>query len=167
LLSGVRSAMKGLFFPQEQGCPICGRRGSSRHICRICLEEWAELADGLFPCAKCGRFKKVEAGKTTCQECRDDGPPYSIARSVVPYEGSVRDALHNFKFCGMRELAYPLGELITSLVASLFPYRLPHCFQTASGKGTFRLPHCSGPRLCDSYPADLGHLFCHNFSILQ
>lgn len=124
MLSGVRSAMKGLFFPQEQGCPICGRRGSSRHICRICLEEWAELADGLFPCAKCGRFKKVEAGKTTCQECRDDEPPYSIARSVVPYEGSVRDALHNFKFCGMRELAYPLGELITSLVASLFPYRL-------------------------------------------
>ena len=124
MLTDVRSAMKGLFFPQEQGCPICGRRGSQRHICQICLEEWAELADGFLPCAKCGRFKKAEAGETTCQECRENEPPYAIARCVAPYDGSLRDALHSFKFSGRRELAYPLGELIASLVASLFPYRL-------------------------------------------
>lgn len=123
MLSSVTSAVKGLLFPEEKGCPICGRRGSSHHICRMCLEGWAELAIGLIPCAKCGRFKKVEEGETICQECRENEPPYSIARSVVPYDGSVRDALHNFKFCGMRELAYPLGELMASLVTSLFPYR--------------------------------------------
>lgn len=124
MLSGVASAMKGLFFPQEQGCPICGRRGSQRHICQICLEEWAELADGLIPCAKCGRFKKAEGGETSCQECREHEPLYAIARCVAPYEDSVRDVLHSFKFSGRRELAYPLGELMASLVASLFPYRL-------------------------------------------
>lgn len=123
MLSSITSTIQSLLFPAGAGCPLCGRRGSPLHICQVCLEMWAELADGLVPCERCGRFQNATEGENICQDCRNSDPPYYIARGVAPYEGPVRDALHNFKFCGRRDLAYPFGELIASLAVSLFPVR--------------------------------------------
>jgi hypothetical protein len=123
LLSGVTSAVRGLFFPEGAGCPVCGRRGSPRHLCRVCVEMWAELAYGLTPCEKCGRFQSVKEEEKICPDCRNSEAPYCIARGVAPYEGAVREALHDFKFCGRRELAYPFGELMASMAVSIFPVR--------------------------------------------
>jgi len=87
------------------------------------LEIWAEQADGLVTCEKCGRFYKTKEKEAEhlCLDCRHSDPLYLLARSVVPYEGPVRDALHSFKFCGRRDLAAPFGELMASLAAFLFP----------------------------------------------
>lgn len=121
MLSGVTSVIRGLLFPQGVGCPMCGRSGTPRHICRVCLEMWAEQAYGLVPCEKCGRFQAVKEEEKICQDCRNSDALYCIARGVAPYEGPVRDALHDFKFCGRRDLAYSFAELMASLAVSLFP----------------------------------------------
>ena len=84
---------------------------------------WAELTDGLVPCEKCGRFQTANEKKKICQDCVNNDTSYLIARGVAPYEGPVREALHNFKFCGRRDLAYPFGEVMASLAVSLFPVR--------------------------------------------
>jgi ComF family protein len=84
---------------------------------------WADLAEGLVPCTKCGRFHAGQEGKMICWECREDEQPYIISRAVAPFEGPVREAVHYFKFCGRRGLAYPFGELMASLVVQLFPFR--------------------------------------------
>lgn len=112
--------IKGLLFPELPGCPLCGRQGSPRHLCRACLELWAGLGQGMVICEKCGRFcPGLE--RAFCHECEDSPPPYLLARGVVPYIGPVRDALHQFKFFGRIDLAGPFGELMAALVAEVFP----------------------------------------------
>jgi len=122
LLSGL-TGLKALIFPESGGCPLCGRQGTPDQICRFCLQVWADLAKGLVPCAKCGRFHSGEEGEKICWECREGEPRYIMARAVAPYEGPVREAVHYFKFCGKRELAYPFGELMAALIVQLFPFR--------------------------------------------
>jgi len=89
----------------------------------FCLQVWADLAEGLVPCTKCGRFYSGQEGEMICWECREDEPQYMISRGVAPFEGPVREAVHYFKFCGRRELAYPFGELMAALLVQLFPFR--------------------------------------------
>jgi predicted amidophosphoribosyltransferase len=154
LLSGVvTSAVRGLFFPEGAGCPVCGRRGSPRHLCRVCVEMWAELAYGLTPCEKCGRFQSVKEEEKICPDCRNSEAPYCIARGVAPYEGAVREALHDFKFCGRRELAYPFGELMASMAVSIFPVRsiaavipVPLHENRQEGAHPDQTPEIPGPR---------------------
>lgn len=115
--------MASLFFPGDSGCPLCGRPGSTRHLCRACMEMWAGLGRGMGICEKCGRFcAGLEEGRL-CRECGEDPPPYALARGVAPYEGQVREALHQFKFFGRRELAGPFGEVMAALAAEVFPLR--------------------------------------------
>lgn len=114
--------IKGLLFPELPGCPLCGRQGSPRHLCRACLELWAELGQGMMICEKCGRFcPGLE--RDFCYECEQVLPPYLIARGVAPYIGPVREALHQFKFFGRMDLAGPFGELMAALVTEVFPAR--------------------------------------------
>jgi ComF family protein len=40
--------------------------------------------------------------------------PFEIARSVVLYDGVMKDAIHKFKFEGRRALSVPLGGFLTS-----------------------------------------------------
>jgi ComF family protein len=123
MLSGI-TGLKTLLFPKGLGCPLCGRQGSPGQICRVCLQMWADLAEGLVTCVRCGRFHPKEDGEKVCQECREEELPYIMARGVAPFEGSVRDAVHYFKFCGRRELAHPFGELMAVLTNQLFPVRI-------------------------------------------
>ncbi len=44
-------------------------------------------------------------------------PPYLFARSAAPYTGTVREALHAFKFLGQASLAAPLLDLILEVCA--------------------------------------------------
>ncbi|HAF17330.1 MAG: ComF family protein [Thermacetogeniaceae bacterium] len=122
MLSAI-TGLKALIFPESKGCPLCGRRGAPHQICPFCLQVWADLAEGLVPCTKCGRFYSGQEGEMICWECREDEPQYMISRGVAPFEGPVREAVHYFKFCGRRELAYPFGELMAALLVQLFPFR--------------------------------------------
>lgn len=119
----ITTAVKNFLFPGGAGCPLCGRRGSPKHLCRSCLEIWAGLARGFTPCEKCGRFSADLGGSLICKECQTGEQPFIKACSVAPYEGSVREALHYFKFCGKQDLAYPLGELLAALAAEVFPFK--------------------------------------------
>lgn len=116
-------AIKEFLFAPFSSCPLCGREGHPRHLCASCLREWAELGEGMGVCRLCGRFGRDFDESGACRECAEEGQPYALARGVAPYEGSVRYALHVFKFGGRRELAYPLGEVMAALVADLYPVR--------------------------------------------
>ena len=56
-----------------------------------------------------------------CGTCIAAPPAFDWARSAARYAGSVRDALHAFKFEGRRALAGPLGDLLLEQWA----WRLP------------------------------------------
>jgi ComF family protein len=47
-----------------------------------------------------------------CGQCRQAPPPWDWARAAGLYTGTLREALHAFKFAGCRALAAPLGDLL-------------------------------------------------------
>lgn len=120
---GLIDIIKELVFAPFSSCSLCGRDGHPRHLCASCLREWAELGEGMGICRLCGRFGRDFDESGLCRECAAEEQPYALARGVAPYEGSVRYALHAFKFGGRRELAYPLGEVMAALVADVYPYK--------------------------------------------
>ena len=56
-----------------------------------------------------------------CGACIADPPAFDWARAAARYAGTVRDALHAFKFEGRRALAGPLADLLLEQWA----WRLP------------------------------------------
>lgn len=123
LPGGLVDIIKELLFPQVPGCPLCGRAGSAGHLCRACLVSWSDMVRDLEICKLCGRFSGSLEADGVCSECREEAPPFVLARGVASYEGPVRDALYRYKFAGGRELAKPLGELMAAMVVDLIPYR--------------------------------------------
>ena len=45
-----------------------------------------------------------------CNRCRQSGRAITMGRSIGPYEATLRDILHAFKYDGRRSLAAPLAE---------------------------------------------------------
>lgn len=56
-----------------------------------------------------------------CPDCRVERPPFTAARSAGPYHLLFREAIHRFKFGRQRQLARPLGRLLSAVVRELVP----------------------------------------------
>jgi ComF family protein len=54
-----------------------------------------------------------------CRVCRLAPPPFERAVAYGPYEGRMRDALHAFKYDGMRPAARGLGRMLAAAIAQL------------------------------------------------
>jgi ComF family protein len=50
-----------------------------------------------------------------CGECLRHPPPFSKVLNYGLYSGALAEAIHVFKFSGLKRLARPLGKLITEL----------------------------------------------------
>ena len=60
-------------------------------------------------CVHCGRG--IDRG-TECFLCRSHRPALDGLRAAAYFGGPLRDAIHSFKYNGVRELAGPLGEIL-------------------------------------------------------
>jgi competence protein ComFC len=90
-------------------CAWCGRRGT--WICDACRATVAPI--GVPGCRRCG----VKLG-TLC-ECAFLPPELASLRSMYPFEGWVRAAIHKFKFEGERARADSLAGTVVQ-AASVF-----------------------------------------------
>jgi ComF family protein len=92
-----------LFFPPR--CVSCKRRGN--WFCPRCRGQ-IEVITPPF-CEHCGQGTSGEALCVNCmrQRTRVDG-----LRAAAYLEGPLREAIHAFKYKGVRELAGPLGEIL-------------------------------------------------------
>jgi predicted amidophosphoribosyltransferase len=120
MLAGFTQAALDLVFPAL--CPLCQTTlGADRRdpLCGPCWQAITRL--GRPRCHVCGAAsplasivgdasEPVSPGRP-CAACRADPPPYDYARSAAIFEGTLREALHAFKFSGKRALARPLGDL--------------------------------------------------------
>jgi competence protein ComFC len=108
-------ALLNLLYPREQECPLC-RRPSLRAgeaVCNPCLKG---VRGGRPPfCRVCGCGLEA-AG--VCRDCRRRPERFfQKAVSVGPYEGRMREVIGLFKRRGLKELAVPLGEMLTETFA--------------------------------------------------
>jgi len=92
-----------IVFPPR--CVGCGREGG--YLCSMCRRSIPLLASPV--CVRCGRFVSAQG---LCVHCPSEPHAYDGIRSVAKFEGPLRDAIHAFKYEGLRTLRGTLGELL-------------------------------------------------------
>ncbi len=95
-------------------CVGCGQVGSA--YCPACRLS-APLVNPPI-CPLCGR---PQGTSTLCVQCASNPLHIDGIRSVALFEGTVREAIHRLKYDYVRDLAVPLGEMLSGfwLQASL------------------------------------------------
>jgi ComF family protein len=135
-------AILDLLFPPL--CPVCGdhagiqfRDGPLLRRAPLCERCWNSIA-WLHPpwCSTCGRpstavpaapasnaavHSGVDSASERCGACLTRPPVFAYARSGARYEGTVRKALHAFKFSRKVALADPLSAVLLDACASGLP----------------------------------------------
>ncbi len=96
------------FFPPL--CPVC-EKVVNEGICCTCLKGIRLIRGPL--CTTCGvPFVSTVSPDHFCGECIKKKKPFSYARSVGIYDGTLLDAIHMLKYKGKTSLARPLGMLM-------------------------------------------------------
>ncbi len=98
-----------LLFPPAPRCFFCQRQlAGQAQICLACLRNISH-PEGLI-CRRCGR--PLPGGATTCPYCVGKTWAFTQARSVGPYSGELRLAVHRLKFRNQQAGAPLLAQLM-------------------------------------------------------
>ena len=108
----IKDGLLDLLFPPR--CIGCGRVGS--WLCATCLEEIELIRPPI--CPRCGRplaeITGVRHEGRLCYLCQHAPLQIDGIRSVAYFEGTLREAIHRFKYANLRDLAFPLGEMMST-----------------------------------------------------
>jgi ComF family protein len=112
----ARSVFAGLidlaFPPSCMTCSAPLPEGEGPHLCPDCAVGIGFIASPL--CVRCGIPFSGAAGEDhLCGECIDREPPFTLARAVGRYEGTLLEAIHQFKYRGK----VAVGEMLAEMMA--------------------------------------------------
>lgn len=102
-------ALLDLLFPLR--CLSCGREGS--FICSSCCQSLPRLE--LPFCQRCGT--PLSQG-SLCSICISSPLTIDGIRSLFLFKGTVRQAIHQFKYRHLKAIAAPLGQLLAEFLRS-------------------------------------------------
>lgn len=113
---GIRKMLNHLadfFFPPK--CLLCGtifKPENSSYFCNTCYDGFLFTRKPV--CSKCGAMFLSEQGNDHfCGQCLTTEPAFDRARSIGLYEGTLRQAIHGFKYNQKSLLGKPLAQLLT------------------------------------------------------
>jgi len=101
----VSGQLLDLVFPPR--CACCKKFGA--WLCEACLSGFRRVQPPF--CTRCG---EILSYGSLCARCRTSPPRIEAVRSVLQFEGGVRQAVHQFKYDGLSVLAEPLGGLMAA-----------------------------------------------------
>jgi len=102
-----------LFFPP--GCVFCaGRVGEGATALLICSQCLAQVPAPETCCFKCAQ--PLAAEQESCPQCSGLTFAFRGACTVHAYRGSVKIAIHNYKYNGRKEMARTLGGLMAQQI---------------------------------------------------
>lgn len=112
-LRRLTSSLLHILYPSY--CPVC--RGPSdlfiySPVCRSC---WTEVKRYTGPACELCALPLASAAAKICGTCTKQSPLFSRIISYGIYEGTLAEAIHQFKFYGLKRLARPLGRLLLEL----------------------------------------------------
>ena len=105
-LNGIKGAALDFLFPRF--CVGCGKEGN--FICQSCQAELPLIEAPV--CQKCGKPLKNSARQLICSNCADWGSGIDGIRSPFRFEGTIRKAVHEFKYRNLRAVAGLLAQLM-------------------------------------------------------
>lgn len=91
-------------------CASCGRLLAQPTRGPLCGPCWATLPRHRAPACRCGLPRPP--GRPVCGRCRRGRQPFAAGASLGPYEGSLRDVIHELKYRGRRRVAARLAEAL-------------------------------------------------------
>ena len=103
----ISDIIKRVFFPDDYGCIVCGRRGLHRKehgnavLCDKCFATVKRVGDVV--CTKCGR--RIGSADSLCESCAKHDMRFDLAASVYCYEGAARTLVHRLKYSGAQWIA--------------------------------------------------------------
>ena len=106
------SGVVDMLFPRH--CSTCHAvltGGEGDPFCSDCLSTVRFTTPPL--CPSCGvPFAPMQGADHLCEECVLSRPPFSVARSLGAYEGTLLDAIHLFKYHGKISVGEALGRMM-------------------------------------------------------
>lgn len=121
MLQFLAADLLDLPFPRQcAGCggPVTGHEQS--HLCWDCLSA-LEVIKPPF-CSLCGDpIDGIAEHEFQCSACTDRKPYFDLARSVVRHRGTIRRALHMFKYDNLTCLAADFARMMDICVRTHFP----------------------------------------------
>jgi ComF family protein len=110
-LKGLKGAALDFLFPRF--CVGCGKEGD--FICNSCQTELTRIESPV--CQKCGKPQAHPAGflegnQLLCSNCIDWESEIDGIRSPFRFEGTIRKAVHEFKYRNLRATAGQLAKLM-------------------------------------------------------
>lgn len=116
---GWREAVADVLWPPS--CAACDAvLPVAGAFCEACAHEVLELPP--LHCARCAEPGDFPAG--VCARCVAEPPPWDTAWAGFEHEGALARAIHRFKYEDRADLARPLGALLATVAAGVWP-RLP------------------------------------------
>ena len=104
LVQEIKRGILDLLFPPR--CVGCREMGVL--LCAKCRDEFELIEPPL--CPHCGR--PSPSGRL-CPLCQRDPLRIDGVRSVAYFDGTLREAIHCFKYSNLQDLAIPLGKLMS------------------------------------------------------
>jgi ComF family protein len=102
-----------LFYPSL--CPVCNNPSDTHIYSPICRSCWGTIERYRGPACRVCAVPIVSIHARLCGECLSRPPCFSSVFAYGLYSGALREAVHLFKFLGIRRLGGPLGRLLCSL----------------------------------------------------
>lgn len=100
----VVNGLLDLIYPPR--CLLCGAGMEAGALCEACIRGFTPI-HGPF-CDRCGGLR--EAGQAICEGCeKGPEPTFAWSQAMGQYGGTLRHAIHRFKYDGKTALAHPLG----------------------------------------------------------
>ncbi len=97
------------FFPES--CPVCKKPSTDHTTAPICPDCWQKIQPYRgHICLRCG--KPLASDLTACGDCFTHEPAFKSARSFGIYEGSLKTAVHIYKYHRIKRLARPLSHIL-------------------------------------------------------
>jgi ComF family protein len=103
LVQEIKRGLLDLLFPPR--CVGCREAGSL--LCARCRDEFELVEPPL--CPHCGRPSNNDR---LCLLCQRDPLQIDGVRSMAYFDGTLREAIHSFKYHNLQDLAIPLGKLM-------------------------------------------------------
>jgi len=103
LVQGIKRGLLDLLFPPR--CVGCREKGTL--LCAKCRDEFELVEPPL--CPHCGRPRP---NGRLCPLCQRDPLQIDGVRAVAYFDGTLREAIHHFKYYNRQALAVPLGQLM-------------------------------------------------------
>ena len=105
----------GFIFPRL--CVVCTNKLSdNKWLCDVCLQKIIDNHSERDACPRCGQNRRIRS--CTCEYNWQF--PFESIYSVFDFDDIVKGIAHEFKYMGMKRLAFDMGKSYARLVPSTF-----------------------------------------------